>query len=236
MLSVATIGISRTCRLNAKVLSSPERIGIARGREHLIFVETDSRSRQVLRAGVDPCNPPQNCPSEIEFQHAAERPCQSRIQAEREDQCEDFPAYQLVAWRQRRPTLPIRLRRIGVRRVRRTNTRATAGLSSNSDTTGTVDDWSRDSSRIPFRSGVWRHQLFLAVCPIQLHRPVNRLERDGLISLEWEQNARGREMKFYRLTAAGRKQLTWEESRWRQIVRAMSRMLRPAWGSNASES
>jgi hypothetical protein len=34
-------------------------------------------------------------------------------------------------------------------------------------------------------------------------------------------------MKFYRLTPAGRKQLTVEESRWRQMVRAMGRMLRP---------
>lgn len=60
-----------------------------------------------------------------------------------------------------------------------------------------------------------------------LYPALKRLEREGLISSEWEQDARGREMKFYRLTAAGREQLTWEESRWRQIVRAMSRMLRP---------
>jgi hypothetical protein len=34
-------------------------------------------------------------------------------------------------------------------------------------------------------------------------------------------------MKFYRVTPAGRKQLAVEESRWRLIARAMSRMLRP---------
>lgn len=61
-----------------------------------------------------------------------------------------------------------------------------------------------------------------------LYPALKRLERDGWIASAWELDARGRDMKFYRLTAAGRKQLTLEESRWRQIVRAMGRMLRPA--------
>src|SRR5262245_21206068 len=55
-----------------------------------------------------------------------------------------------------------------------------------------------------------------------LYPALQRLERDGWITAQWEKDARGREMKFYRLTAAGRKQLTLEESRWRQVVRAMS--------------
>jgi PadR family transcriptional regulator, regulatory protein PadR len=61
-----------------------------------------------------------------------------------------------------------------------------------------------------------------------LYPALQRLEREQWITSQWEQDARGREMKFYRLTAAGRKQLTLEESRWRQMVRAMSRILRPA--------
>jgi transcriptional regulator len=61
-----------------------------------------------------------------------------------------------------------------------------------------------------------------------LYPALKRLERDGWITSAWAPDARGREMKFYRLTAEGKKQLTLEESRWRQIVRAMSRMLRPA--------
>jgi transcriptional regulator len=61
-----------------------------------------------------------------------------------------------------------------------------------------------------------------------LYPALQRLERDGLIAAKWAEDARGREMKFYRLTADGRKQLTIEESRWRQIARAMARMLRPA--------
>ena len=61
-----------------------------------------------------------------------------------------------------------------------------------------------------------------------LYPALQRLERDGFIASAWEPDARGRDMKFYRLTPAGRRQLTVEESRWKQIVRAMARMLRPA--------
>jgi PadR family transcriptional regulator PadR len=60
-----------------------------------------------------------------------------------------------------------------------------------------------------------------------LYPALKRLEREGWITSNWEEDARGRDMKFYRLTPAGRKQLTVEESRWRQMVRAMGRMLRP---------
>ena len=61
-----------------------------------------------------------------------------------------------------------------------------------------------------------------------LYPALQRLERDGLITSAWQPDARGRDMKLYRLTPAGRKQLVEEESRWRQVVRAMARMLRPA--------
>jgi transcriptional regulator len=60
-----------------------------------------------------------------------------------------------------------------------------------------------------------------------LYPALQRLERDGFISAAWEADARGRDMKFYRLTPAGREQLTLEESRWKQVARAMARMLRP---------
>lgn len=60
-----------------------------------------------------------------------------------------------------------------------------------------------------------------------LYPALQRLEREGWITSQWAQDARGRDMKFYRVTPAGRKQLTVEESRWRQMVRAMGRMLGP---------
>src|SRR4029450_733766 len=50
-----------------------------------------------------------------------------------------------------------------------------------------------------------------------LYPALKRLERDGWITSTWEQDARARDMKFYRLTSAGRKQLSVEESRWREI-------------------
>ena len=60
-----------------------------------------------------------------------------------------------------------------------------------------------------------------------LYPALQRLEREGWITSAWQADARGRDMKLYRLTPAGRKQLIEEESRWRQVVRAMARMLRP---------
>ena len=61
-----------------------------------------------------------------------------------------------------------------------------------------------------------------------LYPALQRLEQSGLIASKWEQTDRGREMKLYRLTPKGRKQLAVEESKWRQLARAMARMLRPA--------
>jgi PadR family transcriptional regulator len=62
-----------------------------------------------------------------------------------------------------------------------------------------------------------------------LYPALHRLERDGLIGAKWEVPAgKSREYKCYRLTAAGRKWLVHEESKWEQIVRAVARVLRPA--------
>jgi transcriptional regulator len=61
-----------------------------------------------------------------------------------------------------------------------------------------------------------------------LYPALHRLEQAGRIASRWAPTDRGREMRFYRLTPKGRRQLAVEESRWRQIARAMARMLRPA--------
>ena len=60
-----------------------------------------------------------------------------------------------------------------------------------------------------------------------LYPALHRLEKNGLIASKWEDTARGREMRMYRLTAKGRKQLTLEQSKWEQLVRAMGRVLKP---------
>lgn len=59
-----------------------------------------------------------------------------------------------------------------------------------------------------------------------LYPALARLETAGCIASKWEQTERGREMRMYRLTTKGRKQLTLEESRWNELVRAMSRVLK----------
>jgi PadR family transcriptional regulator, regulatory protein PadR len=60
-----------------------------------------------------------------------------------------------------------------------------------------------------------------------LYPALHRLERNGGIASRWEPTERGREMRLYRLTPKGRKQLAAEESKWNALVRAMTRVLKP---------
>ena len=55
-----------------------------------------------------------------------------------------------------------------------------------------------------------------------LYPALHRLERQGWISAKWEKaKDRNRELKFYRLTAKGRKQLAAEETKWAELTRAI---------------
>jgi PadR family transcriptional regulator PadR len=60
-----------------------------------------------------------------------------------------------------------------------------------------------------------------------LYPALHRLEKRGCITARWETTPRGREMRMYRLTPRGRKQLSVEESQWAELVRAMARVLKP---------
>ncbi len=60
-----------------------------------------------------------------------------------------------------------------------------------------------------------------------LYPAVHRLEKSGCITSKWEQTERGREMRMYRLTPKGRKQLSVEQGKWDELVRAMARVLKP---------
>ena len=60
-----------------------------------------------------------------------------------------------------------------------------------------------------------------------LYPALARLEKRRCISSKWELGDRGREMRMYRLTSRGRKQLAIEQSRWDVVVRAMARVLKP---------
>lgn len=61
-----------------------------------------------------------------------------------------------------------------------------------------------------------------------LYPALHRLEARGLIASEWKSSELNRRAKYYRLTAAGRKQLIAEQSKWKLLVRAISRVMRPA--------
>jgi transcriptional regulator len=58
-----------------------------------------------------------------------------------------------------------------------------------------------------------------------LYPALHRLERKGWIAGKWEMRDRARELKYYRLTAAGRKQLLREESKWKRLVSAIGRVM-----------
>jgi len=62
-----------------------------------------------------------------------------------------------------------------------------------------------------------------------LYPAIHRLKKRGWIVGSWEPMPdRNREAKYYRLTAAGRKQLATEHSKWRQLARAIARVMEPA--------
>ena len=61
-----------------------------------------------------------------------------------------------------------------------------------------------------------------------LYPALHRMEEAGWIRAEWITKDTGRRARLYELTAAGRKQLDAEESRWRAVTSAVNRVLRTA--------
>jgi PadR family transcriptional regulator, regulatory protein PadR len=61
-----------------------------------------------------------------------------------------------------------------------------------------------------------------------LYPALHRLEAQGLISSEWKASDLNRRAKYYRLTAAGKKQLVAEHSKWNRLVKTIARVMRPA--------
>ncbi len=54
-----------------------------------------------------------------------------------------------------------------------------------------------------------------------LYPALHRLEDRGWLQSYWGTSENNRKAKFYRLTTAGKKQLTLETNRWRQMARAI---------------
>jgi PadR family transcriptional regulator PadR len=60
-----------------------------------------------------------------------------------------------------------------------------------------------------------------------LYPALHRLERRGLIAAKWERGPdQKRDFKYYRLTPAGKKHLTAEESKWARMAKAISAVMR----------
>src|SRR6202142_3205391 len=58
-----------------------------------------------------------------------------------------------------------------------------------------------------------------------LYPALHRLENKGLLSAEWKESETGREAKFYRLTAKGKKQLKDETESWARLTGAIGLIL-----------
>ena len=56
---------------------------------------------------------------------------------------------------------------------------------------------------------------------------IYRLERRGWIKGEWGESENNRRARYYRLTAAGRKQLTTETGKWERLTKAIAHILNP---------
>jgi PadR family transcriptional regulator len=61
-----------------------------------------------------------------------------------------------------------------------------------------------------------------------LYPALHRMERQGWLASEWGLSENNQRAKFYRLTAAGKKQLLAERSKWDSLVKAIAGVLKPA--------
>jgi PadR family transcriptional regulator, regulatory protein PadR len=61
-----------------------------------------------------------------------------------------------------------------------------------------------------------------------LYPALHRLERQGWVQADWKLTENKQRAKYYRLTAAGRRQLALERTRWRRLSAAVARLLGPA--------
>ena len=61
-----------------------------------------------------------------------------------------------------------------------------------------------------------------------LYPALHRLEQQGWIKSEWKLSENNQRAKYYQLTAAGKKQLSNEQSRWKLLVKAITKAMKPA--------
>ena len=61
-----------------------------------------------------------------------------------------------------------------------------------------------------------------------LYPALHRLERQGWLASEWGLSENNQRAKYYRLTAAGKRQLSAEQSKWELLVKAIAGVMKPA--------
>ena len=64
-----------------------------------------------------------------------------------------------------------------------------------------------------------------------LYPALHRVENRGLLRAEWKASETGRDAKFYRLTAKGRKHLQAETESWARLAEAIQLILEGAGGT-----
>jgi PadR family transcriptional regulator len=65
-----------------------------------------------------------------------------------------------------------------------------------------------------------------------LYPALHRLERQKLIAAEWKLSENNQRVRVYRLSAAGKKKLAAERSRWARMSQAIAGILEPAAGES----
>ena len=60
-----------------------------------------------------------------------------------------------------------------------------------------------------------------------LYPALQRLQQEGWIAAEWGTSENNRRAKYYRLTAAGRRHLQAESTKWDRLVAAIGRIMQP---------
>ena len=65
----------------------------------------------------------------------------------------------------------------------------------------------------------------LAVADAAFVQSVHRMEERGLVTAQWGTTKNDRQARYYRLTAAGRRQLSKQQSNWDDLVRAIGSVI-----------
>jgi PadR family transcriptional regulator PadR len=68
-----------------------------------------------------------------------------------------------------------------------------------------------------------------------LYPALQRLAKKSWVTSKWGQTGANQRAKFYRLTPGGKNQLLREESRWTELVNAISRVMKPALAPGTEE-